>query len=255
MHAFKPHKAFVRLCELYQFQTDALLWENYAILTEDPENSPMCQRLLANMYKSALLMEMISRHDEVKRDNSSGLKVLDQFPGGVSESLIYSNLYNDARYTIGSGDNRITVHEFDISNRVLLSNELEAIAQSMYRNKVIEITKSVTLSVIENILSEVINSTPAGPIAALSLDGVKLAYDVYNLNAEIDANNDNVDAIIHNVNLSNNLFYMKAGATIASYKHAVTAYNVSVREWDLQIALCLYNDARPEESKVLEEPY
>jgi len=52
------------------------------------------------------------------------------------------------------------------------------------------------------------------------------------------------------VDLSNDLAIMKAGASIAVYQNAITAYNVSVNERNLQIELCVYNKARPEESRV-----
>jgi hypothetical protein len=89
-----------------------------------------------------------------------------------------------------------------------------------------------------------------GTAISVSVSGIMFVYNIYKgvqTSNEIDGTNQKLDEIVKDVDLNNDLLIMYAGASIATYQNAVTPYNVSVNERDLQISLCLYNNARPEE--------
>jgi hypothetical protein len=249
-YVYAATPVFQTLCALYELQTDNLVRQNYAVLSINlPQQTSEQQALHAEMVKSALLMEMVSK---ITIDPAKDLLPW-QSKFTVKDIMAYMepgiqrrpwNHYYSIDYSIGKDGSQIFVNEFSFENEKKIDDNILGIAQSMYRNKEQEFLQSLSWATITEILG--LAAGRGGPVVSVS----SFLCESAKRNEEIDVNNWKVNEQKKNISMKQTMAAMKAGASVTIYQDAITLRNVCVNERELQIALCAYNYQRDERTRL-----
>ncbi|MCL1791250.1 MAG: hypothetical protein FWG40_07830 [Peptococcaceae bacterium] len=256
-YTYRPTQTFQSLCAFYELRTEHRVFQDPSLLYTKTESVQDRQVLLAEMTKSALLMEMISQHSNVEtlQPKSPLLSYFSRFnpqtyrqeiniqdvmtlvsPGGILRvTADYKSRDYRTYYQIGSGDRCIRVHDFDFNNADLLFDNAKNITRSMKRNKKVEFWQDVSLEVIAEIVGLPLGD--AGFIVSLPL----FAISALENGQEIDIHNANLDTVNSNIDLVRLFGAMQAGGGVTVRDNVVTIRNICVNERELQIAVNAYN--------------
>ena len=258
-YTYSPTPVFLNLCALYELRNESRILQNPALLYGGNATNSERQTQLADMTKSALLMETVSHYGAVvvptntkaafrakplgytpntyRQDVALHDVMTHISPGGI----LYATADYRARdyrtyYQIGSGNKCVRVNSFSFDNDDLLYNSIKGEARYMMRSKSEEFQKSLSLTLMGEVLGQLIGSYSL-PVVTVPF----FVLDTVANNHEIDIQNVKVGGIVENVDLVRVFGAMQAGGGVTVRDNVVTIRNICVNERELQIAVNAYN--------------
>ena len=241
---------FQEVCVAYELKTDILTGLYASLLTGGKEEDPQRQALMADITKSALLMEMASTYAKIKaiidrpgyEDKATAADAAKSF---LRPSILFASEkgeYDKSShnvYTIESGNNAIKVYEITEKHGPILDGNEQSVAQSMSKSKGNELAKRLGKESFKRISGAALKSIP-GVIPGVNF--LMLGADIVKINSDVKTTDKKVGEIIYDINLRNTLAAMQARVSLSIYQGAVSIHHVCVDELKLQIAVNAYNN-------------
>lgn len=247
--------AFQTLCALYERYTNQLMLHNGDIFFSGREDDASKQYLRAELFKSALLMEMavngakITQYQDMKTigfDNMKSLSIHITRNNDLGCYNVSANGFlNDF---MGKG---INIFDFNIDNMQNLHNNERNLTTSLYRDKGEEFLKALGEEAIDQILDKITALAPGW--AGVALDVNMFAIDTAMRNMEIDINNKKLDEILRNIDLEEAFKALHIGACLTEYRDTISIHGAYVNERDLQIDINAYNKDEKNKGKNIDD--
>ena len=236
--------AFQTVCALYEVYTNQLMLQNGDIFFNGREDDTLKQYLRAEIFKSALLMEMAVSVAEITQYQDTETIGFDY----MQSPNIYITRNDDLRsYNVSTNDvlncfmgNGINIFDFNIDNMKNLHNNERNLVTSFYRDKGSESLQALGEEVFDQVLGIITESEWAPGWLGVALDVTRFAIDKAMRNIEIDINNKKVDEIEHDMDLEECFKALHIGACLTEYKDTISIHGAYVNERDLQIDINAY---------------